>query len=144
MNKNSQNLKIYWVTLVWTKWQIILPAECRKDFEIDVWDIFYIWTFKEMAFVMSNDKICSEDSIWKFEEFIENEEQIRVWTKFQFVIPKQIRELLEKHNISKEQLQKISDEGLDKVLTDWKNYSGSSYSKDNMGRLTIEKDEFLR
>ena len=56
----------------------------------------------------------------------------------------QIRELLEKHNISKEQLQKISDEGLDKVLTDWKNYSGSSYSKDNMGRLTIEKDEFLR
>jgi|GEM_PF-5977225 hypothetical protein len=31
-----------------------------------------------MAFVMSNDKICSEDSIWKFEEFIENEEQIRV------------------------------------------------------------------
>ena len=57
---------------------------------------------------------------------------------------KQIRELLEKYNISKEQLQKISDEGLDKVLTDWKNYSGSSYSKDNMGRLTIEKDEFLR
>jgi hypothetical protein len=56
----------------------------------------------------------------------------------------QIRELLEKHNISKEQLQKISDDGLDKVLTDWKNYSGSSYSKDNMGRLTIEKDEFLR
>ena len=57
---------------------------------------------------------------------------------------KQTRELLEKYNISKEQLQKISDEGLDKVLTDWKNYSGSSYSKDNMGRLTIEKDEFLR
>ena len=56
----------------------------------------------------------------------------------------QTRELLQKYNISKEQLQKISDEGLDKVLTDWKNYSGSSYSKDNMGRLTIEKDEFLR
>ena len=51
---------------------------------------------------------------------------------------------IEQYNISKEQLQKISDDGLDKVLTDWKNYSGSSYSKDNMGRLTIEKDEFLR
>ncbi|WP_304127939.1 TipC family immunity protein, partial [Gemella sanguinis] len=37
-----------------------------------------------------------------------------------------------------------SDKLLDTVLTDWKNYSGSSYSKDNMGRLTIEKDEFLR
>ena len=57
---------------------------------------------------------------------------------------KQTKELIEKYNLSKEQLQKISDEGLDKVLTDWKRYSNSSYSKDNMGRLTIEKDEFLR
>ena len=58
--------------------------------------------------------------------------------------PKQRRELLEKHNISKEYLQKKSDELLDTVLTDWKRYSRSSYSRSNMGRLTIEKDEFLR
>ena len=57
--------------------------------------------------------------------------------------PKQRRELLEKYNISKEYLQKKSDELLDTVLTDWKRYSGSSYSRSNMGRLTIEKDEFL-
>ena len=57
--------------------------------------------------------------------------------------PKQRRELLEKYNISKEYLQEKSDKLLDTVLTDWKRYSGSSYSKDNMGRLTIEKDEFL-
>ena len=55
---------------------------------------------------------------------------------------KQTRELLEKHNISKEWLQKKSDELLDTVLTDWKRYSGSSYSRSNMGRLTIEKDDF--
>ena len=30
------------------------------------------------------------------------------------------------------------------LLEKYKNYSFSSYSKDNMGRLTIEKDEFLR
>ena len=58
--------------------------------------------------------------------------------------PKQRRELLEKYNISKEYLQKKSDELLDTVLTDWKRYNGSSYSRSNMGRLTIEKDEFLR
>ena len=58
--------------------------------------------------------------------------------------PKQRRELLEKHNISKEYLQKKSDELLDTVLIDWQRYSGSSYSRSNMGRLTIEKDEFLR
>ena len=57
---------------------------------------------------------------------------------------KQTREFLEKYNISKEYLQEKSDELLNTVLTDWKRYSGSSYSKDNMGRLTIEKDEFLR
>ena len=57
---------------------------------------------------------------------------------------KQTRELLEKHNISKEYLQKKSDELLDTVLTNWQKYSGSSYSMSNMGRLTIEKDEFLR
>ena len=58
--------------------------------------------------------------------------------------PKQRRELLEKHNISKEYLQKKSDELLDTVLTDWQRYSGSSYSRSSMGRLKIEKDEFLR
>ena len=56
---------------------------------------------------------------------------------------KQTRELLEKHDISKEWLQKKSDELLDTVLTDWKNYGLTFYSKDDMGRLTIEKDEFL-
>ena len=58
--------------------------------------------------------------------------------------PKQRRELLQKYNVSKEYLQKKSDELLDTVLTDWKRYSNSSYSKDNMERLTIEKDEFLK
>ena len=57
---------------------------------------------------------------------------------------KPTNDLLEKYNISKEYLQEKSDKLLDTVLTDWKNYSGSSYSRDNMGRLTIEKDEFLR
>jgi len=57
---------------------------------------------------------------------------------------KQTKELLEKYNISKEYLQGKSDKLLDTVLNDWKRYSGSSYSKDNMGRLTIEKDEFLK
>ena len=57
---------------------------------------------------------------------------------------KQTRELLEKYNISKEYLQKKSDALLDTVLTDWQRYNRSSYSRSNMGRLTIEKDEFLK
>ena len=57
---------------------------------------------------------------------------------------KQTTELLEKYNISKEYLQKKSDALLDTVLTDWQRYNRSSYSRSNMGRLTIEKDEFLK
>ena len=52
---------------------------------------------------------------------------------------KQTRELLEKNNISKEYLQKKSDELLDIVLTDWQRYSGSSYSRSNMGKTNNRK-----
>ena len=57
---------------------------------------------------------------------------------------KQTIELLEKYNISKGYVKGVSDKLLDSVLTDWKNFSGSPYSKDNMGTLTIEKDEILK
>ena len=57
---------------------------------------------------------------------------------------KSLKELLEKNHITKEQLKEESDELLDTILTDWKNFSGSPYSKDNMGELTVEKDEILR
>ena len=56
----------------------------------------------------------------------------------------QVEELLEKYNISKGYIKGVSDQLLDSVLTDWKNFSGSPYSKDNMGTLTIEKDEILK
>ena len=57
---------------------------------------------------------------------------------------KQTIELLEKYNISKGYIKGVSDKLLDSVLTDWKNFSGSPYSKDNMGTITIEKDEILK
>ena len=56
----------------------------------------------------------------------------------------QVEELLEKYDISKGYIKGVSDQLLDSVLTDWKNFSGSPYSKDNMGTITIEKDEILK
>ena len=56
----------------------------------------------------------------------------------------QVEELLEKYNISKGYIKGVSDKLLDSVLTDWKNFSGSPYSKDNMGTITIEKDKILK
>ena len=56
----------------------------------------------------------------------------------------QVEELLEKYDISKGYIKGVSDKLLDSVLTDWKNFSGSPYSNDNMGTITIEKDEILK
>ena len=55
-----------------------------------------------------------------------------------------VEDFLEKYNISKGYIKAVSDKLLDSVLTDWKNFNGSPYSKDNMGTITIEKDEILR
>ena len=55
-----------------------------------------------------------------------------------------VEDFLEKYNISKGYIKGVSDKLLDSVLTDWKNFSGSPYSKDNMGTITIEKDEILK
>ena len=75
---------------------------------------------------------------------------IKVYKLTNYVIAKEgfkevpVEDFLEKYNISKGYIKAVSDKLLDSVLTDWKNFSGSPYSKDNMGTITIEKDEILR
>ena len=114
---------------------------------------FSLVNFNENKEVMLIESILIEEGIYLDINYIYNMNTHKLENSVTFHgknVPrvddeqKQIRELLEKYNISKEYLQEKSDKLLDTVLTDWKNYSGSSYSKDNMGRLTIEKDEFLR
>ena len=113
---------------------------------------FSLVNFNENKEIMLIESILLEEGIYLDINYIYNMSTHKLENSVTFHgknVPKvddeqkQIRELLEKYNISKEYLQEKSDKLLDTVLTDWKNYSGSSYSKDNMGRLTIEKDEFL-
>ena len=113
---------------------------------------FSLVNFNENKEVMLIESILIEEGIYLDINYIYNMNTHKLENSVTFHgknVPrvddeqKQIRELLEKYNISKEYLQEKSDKLLDTVLTNWKNYSGSSYSKDNMGRLTIEKDEFL-
>ena len=114
---------------------------------------FSLVNFNENKEIMLIESILLEEGIYLDINYIYNMSTHKLENSVTFHgknVPKvddeqkQIRELLEKYNISKEYLQEKSDKLLDTVLTDWKRYSGSSYSKDNMGRLTIEKDEFLR
>ena len=113
---------------------------------------FSLVNFNENKEIMLIESILLEEGIYLDINYIYNMSTHKLENSVTFHgknVPKvddeqkQIRELLEKYNISKEYLQEKSDKLLDTVLKDWKRYSGSSYSKDNMGRLTIEKDEFL-
>ena len=114
---------------------------------------FSLVNFNENKEIMLIESILIEDGIYLDINYVYNMNTLKLENSVTFHgknVPtvdddkKQTRELLEKYNISKEYLQEKSDKLLDTVLTDWKRYSNSSYSKDNMGRLTIEKDEFLR
>lgn len=101
MQKNN-SIKIYWVALVWAKWQIILPNEAREDFLIETWKTFFSHNIKykekekikNIAFSIyeNEEKI---NSIKKCNIIFENETEIKIWTKFQFVIPVKIRNNLE-------------------------------------------------
>lgn len=100
MKKNS-SIKIYWVALVWAKWQIILPSESRNDFEINIWKNFkihsvYCSEYKQnIAFsIYENEEKIKKLRNWK-NILTKNNSEIKIWTKFQFVIPAKIREDLE-------------------------------------------------
>ena len=51
-----------------------------------------------------------------------------------------IKEYLEKNNISIKDLKETADELLyEKVIGDWEKYAKSRYSKDNLGKVKIER-----
>ncbi len=83
-------LKIYWVTTVWQKGQIIIPKECRDDFWIIIWSDFCVAMADKSAFWIW--KMCAiekEIKLWK--KLVEKFWDIKIWTKYQFVIAAPIR-----------------------------------------------------
>ena len=85
-------LKIYWVTTVWPKWQIIIPLDVRKDFNIDIWNNYDIAIIDNIAIWL---KTINEIDISKEKFIIDERWEISIWTKYQFVIPADIRKQLE-------------------------------------------------
>ena len=96
------NLKIYWVTKIWPKWQIIIPKESREDLKIDTWVVYNISIIGKQWFWISETEVterflenelgkdCGSCNIWEIKPFWE----IKIWTKYQFVIPNEIRKEL--------------------------------------------------
>lgn len=100
-------IKIYWVASVWAKWQIILPAESRKDFQIEIWKIYNIHSIsvkqgkKENEFIafsiFDSEKLKNCNNKIEKIEWVDRiyKAEIKIGTKFQFVIPAEIRKVLD-------------------------------------------------
>lgn len=86
--KDNLNLKIYGITKVWTKWQIIIPKDCREDFDIKSWDDFVLVMVDKKAFGIWKPRLQKQNFS---KRLIEKIWDIQIWTKYQFVIPSNIR-----------------------------------------------------
>lgn len=91
---NKINLKVYWVTTVWPKGQVIIPKDSREEVKMKVWmdyelvliDNMALWLgMKNSATAKLKTNFSSFQIIWP----------VSVWSKFQFVIPIRIRQLLD-------------------------------------------------
>jgi len=91
--REDLNLKIYWVTTVWPKGQIIIPRDVREEFNIMVWIEYVIVMMEKTAFWIWLSLTCN-NSIDNDMKLIEKFWSINIWTKFQFVIPCDIRKEL--------------------------------------------------
>lgn len=89
--KKKLNLKIYWVVTVWPKWQIIVPKDCRSEFWITKSDNFEIVMVEKTAFWIKLKCEFEDDEPIKL---IEDFWKVKIWTKYQFVIPLSIRKQL--------------------------------------------------
>lgn len=87
------NLKVYWVTTVWPKGQIIIPKDSWDEINFTIWKDYELVLIDKMAIWiwMKNNvtkriktKFSSLEIIWL----------VTIWSKHQFVIPIKIRHLL--------------------------------------------------
>lgn len=90
--KNNIDLKIYWVVTIWPKWQIIVPKESREHSTFQPWGEYEIALLDNKWFWIVN---CDDhfDDIHKYFN-IKDVGIIKLWMKYQFVIPVYIRENL--------------------------------------------------
>lgn len=68
MKEKKCNIKLYWTTTLWPKWQIVIPKDIREILWLEAWD--------SMTILLNNDKfigLVRNDDIWELMEYIDNE-----------------------------------------------------------------------
>lgn len=61
MNKKKcwiKSLKLWWITTIWPKWQIVIPKDIREKMNMNPWDsvvLIYSDTDKHVSIVRNDD-----------------------------------------------------------------------------------------
>jgi len=53
-----KSLKLWWITTIWPKWQIVIPKDIREKMNMNPWDsvvLFYSESTKHIAIVKNDD-----------------------------------------------------------------------------------------
>lgn len=73
MSNKKCEIKLYWTTTIWPKWQIVIPKEIRTKLNLEAWD--------SITVLMKNDKfigLIKNEDINELMEFIEKEKNINL------------------------------------------------------------------
>ena len=68
MKEKKCNIKLYWTTTIWPKWQLVIPKEIRDKLELNTGD--------SMSIILKDDKfiwILRNKDVSELMEYIENE-----------------------------------------------------------------------
>jgi len=68
MKEKKCNIKLYWTTNIWPKWQLVIPKEIRDKLELNTGD--------SMSIILKDDKfiwILRNKDVSELMEYIENE-----------------------------------------------------------------------
>ena len=87
-------LRIYWVVTIWPKGQVIIPKEARENFDVTESLELDIATIDRTGFgIGSHENIKRECEVGN--KIVEYKWVVNIGTKFQFVIPSSVRNMLE-------------------------------------------------
>jgi len=87
-------LRIYWVVTIWPKGQVIIPKEARENFDVTESLELDIATIDRTGFgIGSHENIKRECEV--VNKIVEYKWVVNIGTKFQFVIPSSVRNMLE-------------------------------------------------
>lgn len=68
MKGKKCNMKLYWTTTVWPKWQIVIPKDVRNILDIETWDNLVV-LMKDWKYI----GLVKNDNMWDLMKYMSSE-----------------------------------------------------------------------